>query len=230
MVYRQTHLFVSPNFLVSVRHGASSSYAQVLQRGSAGAKGLHKGKAFALYAVLDYVADNYQPIVAQFELDFESIAAHFFGDQFDQLVIERLYTLKCELLALRHAALPVADISADLMRLHEDLIPKEPGAYFRDIQDHIARLVGLIDGMRDILTTAMQVNLVLVANKANAAVKKLAGWNAILAIPSVIFSLAGMRTECTPEPKWRARDPMAGTVRLQGCGLVYRRVRRPGWV
>jgi magnesium transporter len=230
VVYGETHLFVGSNFLVSVRHGASSSYAQVLQRSSEGSKGLHKGPGFALYAVLDFVADNYQPIVAQFERDFEAIEADIFNDQFDRLVIERLYGLKRHLLELRNAALPVADISAELMRLHEDLIPKELRAYFRDIQDHIARLVGLIDGMRDMLTTAMQVNLALVANNQNEVVKKLAGWGAILAIPTVIFSLYGMNFEWMPELKWRAGYPVAVAVTLLGCVFVYRRLRRAGWV
>jgi magnesium transporter len=230
VVYGETHLFVGSNFLVSVRHGASSSYAQVLQRSDHGTKGLHKGPGFALYAVLDFVADNYQPIVAQLERDFEAVETDIFKDQFDRLVIERLYTLKRHLLELRNAALPVAEISAELMRLHEDLIPKELRAYFRDIQDHVSRLVGLIDGMRDMLTTAMQVNLALVANNQNEVVKRLAGWGAILAIPTVMFSLYGMNFEWMPELKWQAGYPTAVGVTLLGCVFVYRRLRRTGWV
>jgi len=230
VVYGETHLFVGSNFLVSVRHGASSSYEQVLQRCENSTKGLHKGPGFALYAVLDFVADNYKPIVAQFERDFEAIETDIFKDQFDKLVIERLYALKRHLLELRNAALPVAEISTELMRLHEDLIPKELRAYFRDIQDHVSRLVGQIDGMRDMLTTAMQVNLALVANNQNEVVKRLAGWGAILAIPTVIFSLYGMNFAWMPELKWRAGYPAAVGVTLLGCVFVYRRLRRAGWV
>jgi magnesium transporter len=149
VVYGETHLFVGTNFLVSVRHGASSSFAQVLQRCEDGTKDLPKGPGFALYAILDFVTDNYQPVVAQFELDFDAIETDIFKDRFDRLVIERLYDLKRNLLELRNAALPLAEISSELMHLHEDLIPKELRAYFRDIQDHVSRLVGLIDGMRD---------------------------------------------------------------------------------
>jgi magnesium transporter len=85
------------------------------------------------------------------------------------------------------------------MRLHEDLIPKELRAYFRDIQDHVSRLVGLIDGMRDMLTTAMQVNLALVANNQNEVVKRLAGWGAVLAIPTVIFQPVRRELQWMPE-------------------------------
>jgi magnesium transporter len=230
VVYGETHLFVGKNFLVSVRHGASSSYAHVLQRFEDSTKDLPKGPGFALYAVMDFVADNYQPVVAQFETDFDAIENDIFKDRFDRLVIERLYALKRNLLELRNAALPLAEISSELMRLHEELIPKELRAYFRDIQDHVARLVGLVDGMRDMLTTAMQVNLALVANNQNEVVKRLAGWGAILAIPTVIFSMYGMNFQWMPELKWKAGYPMAVAVTVLGCILVYRRLRRAGWV
>ena len=94
VVYGETHLFVGSNFLVSVRHGASSSYAQVLQRCEDGPQPASKGPGFALYAVLDFVADDYLPVVAQFEKDFDAIETDIFRDRFDRLVIERLYALK----------------------------------------------------------------------------------------------------------------------------------------
>lgn len=230
VVYGETHLFVGANFLVSVRHGVSSSYAQVLQRCEDGNKGLPKGPGFALYALLDFVADHYQPVVAQFEQDFDAIETDIFKDRFDRLVIERLYALKRNLLRLRNAALPLAEISAELMRLHEEIIPKELRAYFRDIEDHVSRLVVLIDGMRDMLTTAMQVNLALVANNQNEVVKRLAGWGAVLAIPTVVFSLYGMNFAWMPELHWKAGYPLAVALTVLACGLVYRRLRRAAWV
>ena len=230
VVFGETHLFVGPNFLVSVRHGTSSSYADVLQRCEDGTQGLPRGPGFALYALLDFVADHYQPVVAQFELDFDTIETDIFRARFDRLVIERLYALKRRLLAVRNAALPLAEIAGELMRLHEDLIPRELRPYFRDVQDHVARLVGLIDGMRDMLTTAIQVNLALVAHHQSEVVKRLAGWGAILALPTVVFSLYGMNFEWMPELRWRAGYPLVVAATLLGCGFVHLQLRRAGWV
>lgn len=230
VVRGETHLFVGPNFLVSVRHGASSSYAQVLQRCEDGTRGLPKGPGFALYAVLDFVADHYQPVVARFERDFEAIEAEILGDRFDRLVIARLYALKRRLLELRGAVLPLADISTELMRLHGELIPRELRPYFRDIQDHVARQVDVIDGIRDMLTAAMQVHLALVAHRQNEVVKRLAGWGAILAIPTVVFSLYGMNFRWMPELAWKPGYPLAVALTALGCVLVHRRLRRSGWV
>lgn len=230
VVYGETHLFIGANFLVSVRHGSSSSYAQVRDRCERAAKMLAKGPGFGLYALMDFVVDNYQPIVAQFESDFEAIETDIFKNKSDNLVIERLYDLKRQLLELRNAALPVADISNELVRLHEDLIPKELRAYFRDIQDHVSRLVSILDSMREMLTTAMGVNLALVANSQNEVVKRLAGWGAILAIPTVVYSQYGMNFKWMPELQWQFGYPLAVAVTITGCALVFRRLRRAGWV
>jgi len=230
VVYGETHLFVGVNFLVSVRHGSSSSYAQVRDRCERAAKMLAKGPGFGLYALMDFVVDNYQPIVAQFERDFDAIETDIFKNKSDNLVIERLYDLKRQLLELRNAALPVADISNELVRLHEDLIPKELRAYFRDIQDHVSRLVSILDSMREMLTTAMGVNLALVANSQNEVVKRLAGWGAILAIPTVVYSQYGMNFKWMPELQWQFGYPLAVAVTITGCALVFRRLRRAGWV
>ena len=116
------------------------------------------------------------------------------------------------------------------MRFHEDLIPKELRAYFRDVQDHVSRLVGLVDGMREMLTTAMQVNLALVGHNQNEVVKRLAGWGAILAMPTVVFSLYGMNFEWMPELAWKFGYPLAVAVTVMGCAFVHRRLRLAGWV
>ncbi len=163
------------------------------------------------------MADNYLPRRGPVRGRLDEIETDIFKDRFDRLVIERLYALKRHLLELRNAALPLAEISSELMRLHEDLIPKELRAYFRDIQDHVSRLVGLIDGMRGMLTTAMQVNLALVANNQNEVVKRLAGWGAILAIPTV--DLQPIRHEL----------PMDARVEVEGR-VSPGRGRDRGWV
>lgn len=230
VVYGETHLFVGRNFLVSVRHGASASYAQVRERCEESARLLAKGPGYALYSILDFVVDNYLPIVTRFEADFEAIETDIFRGQPDRLVIERLYDLKSQLLELRNAALPVSDICSELMRFHEEVISAELRDYFRDIQDHVARLVGLVDGMREMLTAAMQVNLALVSNSQNEVVKRLAGWGAILAIPTVVFSLYGMNFEWMPELKWKFGYPSAVFVTVAGCGYLYRRLRKARWL
>ncbi len=226
----ETHLFVGSNFLVSVRHGDSKSYAQVRERCEATSKMLAKGPVFALYAILDFVVDNYLPVVERYEKEFEALEEDIFEDRFDRLVIGRVYELKRKLLELRNAALPVADICTELMRIHDDLIPKDLRAYFRDIKDHAGRVVSMVDNMREMLTSAMQVNIAMVGVRQNEVVKRLAGWGAILAVPTVVFSLYGMNFKNMPELNWEYGYPMAVGFTVAACALLYRRLQKTGWI
>lgn len=114
--YGETHFFVGINFLVSVRHGNAHGYAEVRKRCEEKPEMLSKGPAFALYALMDFIVDNYQPIVKQLCGEFDALEVDIFKGQFDQLSIERLYELKIKLLQLRQAALPNGRVlySADL--------------------------------------------------------------------------------------------------------------------
>lgn len=228
--YGETHLFAGRNFLVSVRHGGSVTYATVRERCEQTESMLAKGPGYALYALIDFIVDRYQPVVEQFEKEFDTLEEGVFKDRFDRLMIGRIYELKRQLLELRNAALPVADICGGLMHLHEELIPKDLRAYFRDIQDHVAHVVGTIDNIREMLTSAMQMNLALVSVQQNEVVKRLAGWGAMLAIPTVIFSLYGMNFKNMPELNWTYGYPVTIAVTVASCAFVYRRLRKAGWI
>lgn len=230
VAYGETHLFVGKHFLVSVRHGPSSSHIGVRERCEKSPRMLSKGPGFALYALLDFVVDNYQPIVNQFEKNFDTIEANLFKGQFDKNAMERLYELKRQLLQLRTIILPVEDICNEFMRFHEEIVSKELRVYYRDIQDHVTRLISAIDSLREMVSAAMQVNLALVAVRQNEVVKSLAGWGAILAIPTVIFSLYGMNFEVMPELKWAGSYPTTLVVTAVGCFLLHRKLKRSGWV
>lgn len=228
--YGETHFFVGANFLVSVRHGCSQGYAQVRARAEQAPHMLAKGPAYALYALLDCIVDNYQPVMTRFEHAFETLEADIFKGQFRSEAIERLYDLKTQLHELRNAVTPIEDITQQLTRLHADMIPKDMNPYFRDVHDHVARLIATLDGLREMLTTAMQVNLALVAVRQNEVVKALAGWGAVLAVPTVVFSLYGMNFQFMPELRWHFGYPAVIGATAIGCTLLYRKLKRSGWL
>ncbi|MBL0209309.1 MAG: magnesium and cobalt transport protein CorA [Holophagaceae bacterium] len=228
--FGETHFFVGRNFLVSVRHGNAQGYADLRKRCEDKPDMLAKGPAFALYALMDFIVDNYQPIVERLTEEFDALEVDIFRGQFDQLSIERLYELKIKLLQLRQAVLPVEDICLQLMRLHPEIIHKDLRAYFRDIHDHVARTIETLDNLREMLTTAMTVNLALVTVRQNEVVKRLAGWGAILAVPTVVFSLYGMNFHEMPELKWHYAYPALLFSTLAVCGVFYRKLKNSGWL
>ncbi|MBP0632040.1 MULTISPECIES: magnesium and cobalt transport protein CorA [unclassified Cupriavidus] len=230
VVVGETHLFVGPNYVVSVRHGASSAYTPVRERCESDPQGLSNGPGYVLYALMDFVVDHYMPIVTRLEDTLEDLEQGIFHDEFDRGAIEHLYRVKRQVLRLRNAVSPVEDMCGQLIRLHEQLVPRELRAYFRDIEDHASRLVRTLDVVREMLTTAVQVNLALVTVGQNEVVKRLAGWGAILAIPTVVFSLYGMNFNFMPELKFHYAYPAVIGVTAVACGLLWRRLHRAGWI
>jgi magnesium transporter len=226
----ETHLFVGKRFLVSVRHGPSSSYAAVRERAESMPSRLAKGPGFALYAIMDFVVDNYMPLLDHFKDCFEQLETDIFHGRVEREAVGRLYDLRARLLTLRRAVAPLRDVCGQLMHFHEELIPADMHPWFRDVNDHVTRALEEIDGMLEMLAAAMQLNLALITVRQNDAVKRLAGWGAVLAIPTVVFSMYGMNFQHMPELDWLIGYPLALGLTGLGCGSLYWRLRRSGWL
>lgn len=226
----ETHLFVGKNFLVSIRHSSTSPYAGARARCEKNPRMLEKGPGFVLYTLMDMVVDHYPSVVSQFALELEELEATLFTRKFDRHMITHMYELKRHLLRLRNIMLPLDEICSQLMRFHDELIPKELRAYFRDVRDHAAREIGAVDSQREMLSAAMQVYLALVGVRQNEVVKSLAGWGAILALPTVVFSLYGMNFKYMPELQLPYAYPTVLGLTLVGCMVLFRRLKKSGWV
>lgn len=228
--FGETHFFVGERFIVTIRHGPSLTYAKVRERCETVPQQLAEGPGFVLYAIMDFVVDSYRPIIDIFEERVRKLEADMFRGDFDRNTITKFYELKRNLLDIRSAMIPMSEVCAQLMRLHSDIISPEMRVYFRDIHDHITRVIEAADSMREVLTTSMQVNLALVSVRQNEVVKRLAGWAAILAVPTVIFSLYGMNFSFMPELEWGYSYPLTLGVVGVNCLLLYRRLKRNGWL
>lgn len=228
--FGETHLFVGANYIITIRHGSSVSYASVRQKCETAPHRLGMGPGYALYSVIDFIVDNYQPVAERLQARFQELEQEIFDKSFDRESIGKLYKLKGELIKLRDAVGPINDISSQLIRFHEDVVRKELRPYFRDIEDHVARITKGVDTIREMLTTAIQVNLALVTVGQNEVVKRLAGWGAILAIPTVVFSMYGMNFRHMPELDGRFAYPVVVGGTVLACTLLYRRLVRAGWI
>lgn len=228
--FGETHVFVGPKFIVTVRHGTPLSFSKVRERCENMPDSLAKGPGFALYALIDFIVDHYMPVVDGLQERFERLEEDVFKHRFSQQTLERLYDLKHELLMLRGATTPLQDICNELMRFHGNIITQDIQFYFRDISDHVKRINQAIDGMREMLTAAMQVYLAMVTVGQNEIVKRLAGWGAILALPTMVFSLYGMNFKYMPEFDWPYSYPSVLLFIGLACSLLYLRLKKAGWL
>lgn len=228
--FGETHIFLGPRFLVTVRHGASYSLNKVRSRCEAMPNQLVKGPGFALYSIMDFIVDNYMTAIDGLQARFDVLESAIFQHNPSRQTMEGLYELKRELLLLEGAITPVIDICNELMRFHNNMIHKDVRVYFRDIADHIKRIQQSIHSMREMLLAAMQVHLTFETVRQNDVVKKLAGWGAILAIPTMVFSWYGMNFRHMPELDWEYSYPAVIGGVLFGSALLYWRLKRAHWL
>ena len=228
--FGETHAFLGPRYLVTVRHGFSLSYAPVRARCEREPDLLALGPAYGLYAVLDHVVDNYLPIVDEFSDALDALEHQVFAEDFQRDTIIRLYEFKRELTQLRLAVAPLQDILSQLTRIHGALVPDEVRLYFRDVLDHAVRVNEATDTLRETLTAAMTVNLSLATIAQGEVVKRLAGWAALLAAPTLIASWYGMNFVHMPELAGRwSYAVLIGVVGVT-CAVLYRMFKRAHWL
>jgi magnesium transporter len=230
MEFGETHLFVGSRYVVSIRHGPSLGYADVRARCEATPQLLGKGPGFVLYALMDFVVDHYFPIVEALEDELELLEGEIFGEAFDRGTTKRIYDLKRDLLEFKRAVSPLVDVCNRLMRFDLELIPEDTRPYFRDVYDHVIRINEMVDNLRELLTSALEANLSLISVSQNEAMKRLTGWAAIFAVPTMIAGIYGMNFKWMPELDWPVGYPVIMGLMLAACGFLYWRFKRAGWL
>ena len=230
IAFGETHVFLGRNYLVTVRHGASLSYQPARTRCEREPEMLSLGPSYGLYAVVDYIVDNYFPIVGSFQEQLAALEQDVFSGTFHRGTILRLYHLKRELTTLRLAVAPMQDILSQLQRLHPQLVREEVRVYFRDVADHAARLNEASDALREMLTGAMSVNLALVTVAQGEVVRRLAGWAALVAVPTLVASWYGMNFAHMPELSQPWGYAAVAAVTGGACLAVFLALRRAHWL
>ena len=226
----ETHIFVGPHYVVSIRHGTSASYAPVRARCETTPGLLAKGPGFVLYAIMDFFVDQYCPVVDALETQLERLENEIFDQAFDRSTVERIYELKRNLLEIKRAVSPLVDVCNRLMRFDLPLIPDDTRPYFRDVYDHAIRINEAVDRQRELLTGALEAHLSLIAVAQNDAMKKLAGWAAIIGVPTMVAGIYGMNFKFMPELEWHYGYPLIMAGMVAACGFLYYRFKRAGWL
>jgi len=228
--FGETHLFVGANYVVSVRHGGTLPFAEVVARCEANPDLMVKGPVFVLYSIMDFIVDQYFPLVDTYEDKLAELEDNVFQQTLPRETTERIYQLKRDLIEVKRAIAPLVDVCNRLVRGDVPLVPEDSRVYFRDVYDHVIRINEMIDTLRELLSAALEANLSLVSVSQNEAMKRLAGWAAIVAVPTMIAGVYGMNFKFMPELDWYLGYPVALTVMVGTCAFLYYKFKRSGWL
>lgn len=241
--FGELHVFTGKDFIVTVRHAESPNLRRVRQRLEADPDLLRLGPEAVLYAILDEVVDQYQPVVAGLQNDIDEIEDQVFSG--DPAVSRRIYELSREVVEFQRATTPLLTIVAELASGFEKYdVDDEMQRHLRDVQDHTIRIVERVDGFRVLLQNILTVNATLVGQRQNEEtqrlsetslrqneeVKKISSWAAIIFAPTLVGTVYGMNFQHMPELGWRFGYPMALALMLLMGVVLYTVFKRRGWL
>lgn len=228
--FGETHIFAGRGYVVTVRHGASSSHRDLRARCERVPAMLAKGSDFVVYSLVDFIVDNYLPIIAELETEAEVIEDSVLNSRLDRQLIQRVYELRRHLWTLRSMVSPVIEICNRLTRYDSGLIDDDMRPYFRDVHDHAIRIDESIDGLREMLASTLEANLLMASVQQNEVMKRLAGYAAMLAVPTAIAGVYGMNFDFMPELHWKYGYGFALALMAGASGYLYYRFRKAGWL
>jgi magnesium transporter len=230
--FAEIQLFVGRNYVVSVRHGQASALSDVRKVLEDDPERLKLGPMAVLHAVMDRVVDDYEPVIAGLDNDMREIEVDVFASDraLGSDASRRIYTLKREILDFHRHTKPLLEA---LQRLQAGQVPSCGPAlrdYFRDVQDHLLRVVAEIENFRDLLSDALHANLAQSSVRQNDDMRKISAAVAIGAVPTVVGAVYGMNFDHMPELRWEFSYPAVMLLTALFCYLLYRRFKRSGWL
>ena len=226
----EVDIFVGLNYVLTVRHRTQVGFAAVRARTEREPELLSRGAGFVLYALIDNVVDRYFPVLDQLETRLESSEEQLFTSASSRGKLEELYAIKRQLMTLKHVVAPLMEAVGKLYGGRVPHLCQGTQDYFRDVYDHLARINGTIESIRETLTTAIQVNLALIGIADNEVTKRLAAWGALITVPTLIAGIYGMNFKHMPELDWTIGYPLAIFSMFAIDALLFLRFRRVNWI
>jgi magnesium transporter len=191
---------------------------------------LKLGSGFVLYALMDAVVDRYFPVIDALETELEKLEASMFGGGSVRTNIEEMYSLRQKLMVLKHAVGPLYEGVGRLAGGRVPQVCSGTQEYYRDVSDHLSRINQSIDALREMVTTALSVNLSLITLQESETTKRLASCAALIAVPTMIAGIYGMNFRHMPELDWQFGYPVAIAIMLIIDAYLYTRFRSAGWL
>ena len=227
----EVDVFLGLNYLITIHDQQRRSIDRAWDAEYHRINGLARGPAMLLYELLDSQIDSYIPIIDAFEDQLERLGDDIFrSHEGERVLLNRLLTAKSSSLRLQRILTPQRELLGRLAANEYRAIPAPARIYFRDVYDHLARLVNLAESTRDLAGSTIETHLALVNNRMNEVMKLLTMISTIFIPLSFIAGIYGMNFEFMPELHWRWGYPVVWGVFLLIAGSMLLFFRRRKWI
>jgi magnesium transporter len=184
--------FISPRWILTIRKNDRFDIEPVVRRWDRSAALAGHGVAFLLYGLLDHIVDQYFVAVDGFDEYYDTISQALFDEHpLDPDDHRHWFTMRRSLVRFHRLVVSMREAVAAIMR-REQNIAGELYPYYEDVYDHILRISESSDALRELDATIVETNLALRDFRQNQVMRKVTGWAAIVAVPTLITGYYGM--------------------------------------
>jgi magnesium transporter len=226
-------VFLGPDYVLTVSGGESVLVSAVATRVRSEVA-LHNPERIT-HALVDSAVDHYLP------------ALDHLGDFINRLedrvirnpvppTLREIFRLKRVLLDFRRVATSMREVASGLIRGYDmphsgarGVVDRDLRFYYRDVYEHVVRVIDFIETYRDLLTGSMDIYLSAVANRTNEVMKILTLWGTIAMPLLVLTSFYGMNIRLPLEKEPYALVPI-GLIMVASTIIVFIYIRRKHWM
>lgn len=204
----QVSFFLHNTFLVSFCEHELAIFEPIVDRLKDNSSRLRsQGADYLLYGLIDVVIDQGFPILEDLGFRLEELEEQILKSTGTE-TLERIHTVKRELILLRRTLWPQREVINKLLRDDEPLIQQGTLIYLRDCYDHTVQIMDLLETYRDMSSSMLEIYLSSVSNRMNDIMRLLTVISTIFIPLTFLTSLYGMNFDRTasswnmPELGW----------------------------
>jgi len=193
--------FLGPNYVLTYHHDSFRSINNVKQLVRTSPVLCRRGAAFLCHQILDQIVDFYSPVLDDFDDRIDRLETEIFNlKQPNNQILAEIMDLKRSVLRLRRISVKQMDVILRMSRGEfPELIPEDMRPFYRDVHDHLTRVVDLAESYRDLISGSLEAYLSVVSNRLNEIMKVLTIFSAIMLPLTFIAGVYGMNFDNMPE-------------------------------
>ena len=230
LITTEINAFVNSRWIVTVRKGDHFAMGAVCKRWDRVAHLTTGGASVLLYGLLDVVVDGYFNVIDAFDQYYDEISEGLFSDEpLDPVKQKHWFHMRRALVRFHRLVVPTREAISGIMRREHAAVSDAVYPYYQDVYDHILRVSESSDSLRDLVSTIVETNISLRDFRQNQIMKKVTGWAAILAVPTLMTGFYGMNVPFPGNGAQWGATVAVGSVPILSFAL-YLMFRRRDWL
>lgn len=226
--FGEIQIMVGEDYAVTVRHEDAGDVSAIRILLDDKRDLVEHGPAAVVWAVVEHVVTEYEPIVEALDLDIDDVDTKVFEREGTDIT-RRMHALRSTVSEFYRAVHPLqGPVEVIESGIYENLHGCRP--FFRDLRDRLHLFEEELLAQRDQLSSAFDANMALISKEQTDIVRTISSWAAIIAVPTLMSSAYGMNFRHMPELHWQYGYPLALSAMVLIGYMLYRYFKRVQWL